>query len=163
MLVETLNHQYSRYYRAVDENPPFSLHAEQLGAVMNSADLNKSIKDKFRLSLDLDPRYFMLARCIVLCYYLSDDNADRWLGFSIDQIIEMAKMNNIHCLEKLSKAEYMNLLDEMVDMYILSKPDEEKKLYRLRRNSFISIIGSNIDEVEEDIRQNNKEAEHGTD
>lgn len=72
ILVETLTGQYSKYYRAADGNPPFTLQDEQLGAVMNSADLNKSIKDKFRWSLELDPRYFMIARCITLLYHIRD-------------------------------------------------------------------------------------------
>ena len=47
-----------------------------------------------------------------------------------------------------------NLLDEMVEMGILSKPDDDKNLYRLRRSSFIDIIGSNFDAVDADIIKN---------
>ena len=69
MLVQTLTGQYSRYYHAADGNPPFTLQDEQLGSVMNSSDLNRSIKDKFRWSLELDSRYFMIARCITMLYH----------------------------------------------------------------------------------------------
>lgn len=159
MLVETLTGQYSKYYHAVDGNPPFTLQDEQLGAVMNSSDLNKSIKDKFRWSLELDQRYFMIARCItVLYHYYEDDRkAGSWQGFSVDEIMEMAEEFEIHCLEKESKKDYINLLDEMVEMGILGKPDEERELYRLRRNSFVDIIGENFDIVEADIMNNNQE------
>jgi hypothetical protein len=47
----------------------------------------------------------------------------------------------------------------MVEMGILSKPDDEKNLYRLRRSSFINIIGSSFDAVDADITKNNKEAD----
>lgn len=160
MLVETLTGQYSKYYHAADGNPPFTLQDEQLGAVMNSSDLNKSIKDKFRWSLELDQRYFMIARCITMLYhyYEEDRKAGTWQGFSVDEIIQMAEEYNIHCLENESKKDYINLLDEMVEMGILGKPDENRDLYRLRRNSFVDIIGENFDILEADIISNNEEA-----
>lgn len=160
MLVETLTGQYSKYYRAADGNPPFTLQDEQLGAVMNSSDLNKSIKDKFRWSLELDQRYFMIARCITMLYhyYEEDRKAGTWQGFPVDEIMQMAAEYDIHCLESASKKEYLNLLDEMVEMGILGKPDEDRDLYRLRRNSFVDIIGENFDALEADIISNNGEA-----
>lgn len=159
MLVETLATHYGKYYRAVDGNPPYTLQNDQLGAVMNSADLNNSIRNKFRWSLELDERYFMIARCIAVLYYFSEESTNTWLGFSIDEIMGIASEYNIHCLKNTRENEYKNLLDEMVEMGILSKPDDEKNLYRLRRSSFIDIIGSNFDAVDADITKNNKEAE----
>ena len=160
MLVETLTGQYSKYYHAANGNPPFTLQDEQLGAVMNSSDLNKSIKDKFRWSLELDQRYFMIARCITMLYHYYEDDrkAGTWQGFPVDEIMQMAEEYNIHCLENESKKDYINLLDEMVEMGILGKPDENRELYRLRRNSFVDIIGENFDILEADIIDNNEEA-----
>jgi hypothetical protein len=159
MLVETLATHYGKYYRAVDGNPPYTLQNDQLGAVMNSADLNNSIRNKFRWSLELDERYFMIARCIAVLYYFSEESTNTWHGFSIDEIMGIASEYNIHCLKNTRENEYKNLLDEMVEMGILSKPDDEKNLYRLRRSSFIDIIGSNFDAVDADITKNNKEAD----
>jgi len=159
MLVETLSNQYSKYYRAANGNPPFTLHNDQLGAVMNSADLNRSIKDKFRWSLELDKRYFMMARCITMLYHYYEDDRHHgsWLGFSVDQIIDMAEDYNIHCLEKEAYNDYVVLLDEMVDMGILSKPGDGQ-LYRLRRSSFVDIIGESFDVLDAAIISNNEEA-----
>ena len=70
----------------------------------------------------------------------------------------MVEEYNIHCLENASKKDYINLLDEMVEMGILGKPDENHDLYRLRRNSFVDIIGENFDVLEADIISNNEEA-----
>ncbi len=154
-LVEALNNQYSRYYCAVDGNPPFTLQDEQLGAVMNDADLNRSIRDKFRWSLELDARYFMLARCIAVLYFIADEKTENWLGFSAEDIRGIAEEYNIHCLETCDKADYTNLLDEMVEMGILSKPSDG--LYRLRRNSFVDIIATVLDALDEDIVSNNAE------
>ena len=158
MLVQTLTGQYSKYYHAADGNPPFTLQDEQLGSVMNSSDLNKSIKDKFRWSLELDTRYFMIARCITMLYhyYEDDRSSGSWLGFKVEEIVEMAKMYDIKCLENETLDGYKNLLDEMEEMGILSQPEDG--LYRLRRSSFVDIIGENIDVLEQEIANNNKEA-----
>lgn len=159
ILVETLTGQYAKYYRAADGNPPFTLRDDQLGAVMNSADLNKSIKDKFRWSLELDPRYFMIARCITMLYHIfEEDRAScSWRGFSVEDIMGVAEDYHIHCLENVSKTEYIILMDEMVEMGILGKPDESAHTYRLRRNSFVDIIGESLDSLEADIISNNTE------
>lgn len=157
-LVQTMTSQYGRYYRAVDGNPPYTLRKEQLGAILNSADLNSSIKDKFRWSLELDPRYFMLARCIVMLYYEnSGEPTSSQLGFSVEQIMDMVALLDIHCLEHETIANVTNLLDEMVDMGILSRPNETQKRYRLRRKSFTNIIGADIDTLLDDIVLNNEE------
>ena len=76
-------------------------------------------------------------------------------GFSINQIMDMANGYDIHCLINMSVPEYKNLLDEMVDMGILSKTEGDA--YRLRRSSFIGIIGADIDTLDKDIVENNKE------
>lgn len=156
MLVETLTGNYAKYYSAKNGNPPFTLQDEQLGAVMNSSDLNTSIKEKFRWSLELDPRYFMIARCITMLYHYNEGggNIANWLGYPVQDIIEMANEYHIHYLEKESKSSFIVLLDEMVEMGILSKPEEG--MYRLRRSSFVDIIGEDPDLLEKDIINNNK-------
>ena len=155
-LVEAFTTQYGRYYSASDGNPPFTLQDDQLGAVMNDADLNKSIRNKFCWSLELDPRYFMIARCITMLYYLRDEDTENWLGFSVDEIMKVSREYEIHCLEKCARNDYVNLLDEMFEMGILSKPSNG--LYRLRRNSFVNIIGVDFDTLDADIINNNVEA-----
>lgn len=155
-LLETLTDQYSKYYSAANGNPPFSLKDEQLGAVLSSADLNNSIKAKFRWSLELDQRYFMIARCITMLYHFEvEEQSGSWKGFSTEQIKKMAEDYDIYCLKNINHSEYMNLLDEMVDMGILSKLEGET--YRLRRSSFIDIIGADIDALDKDIIENNQE------
>lgn len=70
--------------------------------------------------------------------------------------MEMAEEYNIHCLENETQNDYIILLDEMVDMGILSKPNEGN-LYRLRRSSFVDIIGENFDVLDAEIISSNEE------
>ena len=70
--------------------------------------------------------------------------------------MEMAEEYNIHCLENETQNDYIILLDEMVDMGILSKPNEGN-LYRLRRSSLVDIIGENFDVLDAEIISSNEE------
>jgi len=154
-LVEAMTTEYSRYYRAVGDNPPFSLKDEQLGAVMSSADLNNSIHHKFRLSLELDPRYYMIARCIaMLCHlYEEDSTALNWMGYSVQQVQQIVQEYDIHCLAAADRRTYLLLMDEMVSMGILSCTSEGR--YRLRRSSFIDVIGRDMNALEAEIIEAN--------
>lgn len=157
-LVETMTTDYSRYYRAMSSNPPFFLEDAQLGFIMSSADLNSSIHSKFRLSLELDPRYYMIARCIVMLHhiYAEDGTALNWMGYSVTEIQEIAKEYDIHCLASADTRAYLILMDEMVSMGILSSTAKDR--YRLRRSSFIDVIGRDMDVLEKEIIDNNKGA-----
>lgn len=159
-LIESMTKQYGDYYRAVDGNPPYTLQEAQLGAIMASADLNKSIKEKFRWSLELDERYFMIARCVAMLYYEYAEEGNLPAvqdGFSVGDIKENAEGWGIRCLSTETIQTYTNLLDEMVDMGILSKPHTDQNRYRLRRYSFLNIIGPTPDSVFEDIDEYNTE------
>ena len=72
----------------------------------------------------------------------------------MEQIREIADSYKIHCLEKESADSFRILMDEMVEMGILSQPKDG--LYRLRRSSFVDIIGENADNLEKDIIDNNE-------
>ena len=160
-LVESMTRQYGEYYRAVDGNPPYTLTTEQLGAIINSSQLNKSIKDKFRWSLELDQRYFMIARCVALLYYDYEGESSSTAlqeGFTVEEIRKTALDWQIHCLENESVGNFAVLLDEMVDMGILSRPTPDERRYRLRRYSFLSIIGSSPDIIIDDIEEQNGDA-----
>lgn len=154
ILVESMKGQYGRYYRAVDGHPPYPLREEQLGAIISQNDLNNSIKEKFRWSLELDIRYFMLARCIAMLYYETEQSDDQLAlldGFPVSDIQGCAREYDISCLTGEDAKSLTLLLDEMVEMGILAKPDAEARCYKLRRRSFLNIIGPNGEAILDDI------------
>ena len=157
-LVQSVPLQYGEYFSAKSGNPPFTLEEKQLSAIMTSNDLNNSIKEKFRLSLKLDKRYFMLARVIALLYFENDVPETSRDGFSAAHIIDYAKDLGIHCLEDCNYNSAVNLLDEMVEMGILNRVKETKG-YCLRRRSFLNIIGTDSDSLLDEIVLENEETE----
>ncbi len=156
-LVQSLPNQYGEYFKAKNGNPPFTLEEKQLSAIMTSNDLNYSIKEKFRLSLKLDTRYFMLARVIAMLYFENDNPEVSRDGFTASQILKNAQELGIHCLEKCDVKETINLLDEMVEMGILTRLDNTKG-YCLRRRSFLNIISTDEDSLLEEIVEENEVA-----
>lgn len=157
-LAESLNNKNSRYYRSGNETPPVLLTSERLGSIMTKDDLNESIKEKFRLSLKMDERYFMLARCISMLYHFGEPMHDNYKGYTVTQIKELADGYNIHCLKGLTTDEYEALLDEMFEMGILHR--SEDGVYRLRKRPFLDIIGPDIDRLENEIISENERSQN---
>ncbi len=153
-LTESLNSNSSRYYRAGNETPPILLTSEHLGSIMAEDELNESIKDKFRLSLKMDKRYFMLARCIGMLYHFEEPMYDNYKGYTVIKIKKMADDYDIYCLKGLDIDEYESLLDEMFEMGILHRAIHG--VYRLRKRSFLDIIGSDIARLENEIISENE-------
>ena len=142
-LVDTMTKQYGQYYQASRGNPPYELTQEQLGSIMNSRRLNDSIRDKFLLSLKLDPRYLALARCVALLTYENEGNAATEInGISVSEALDCGHEWDVDVLSGESLGSTEILMDEMVDMGILAKGDGEGDGYRLRMHRFLSIIGS---------------------
>lgn len=151
-LVESVNSNYRQYYSAEKNNPPLLLAHEQLGAVMNSSELIEAIRHKINLTLDLDPRYKLLACCIAW-YYMADDlySAE---GCSAQDIRNVADAYQMVSLTRLHEYQLLALLDEMKVMGILVNSDTEKH-YRFRRSNFMSVVGMSEKELEKTIREQN--------
>lgn len=150
-LASTLATHYRTYYTS-QSNPPFPLTREQLASIINDTKLNPVIKEKILLTLQLDPRYHMLARCIaVLCHLDLEEN-----GFSLEQIRQAAEnFCSIRCLSGLTDEEYRALLDELVDMGILLH-QTERDSYSFLRRSFLEVIGPDLDKLYEEIERANQ-------
>lgn len=153
-LVSGLSREYSKHYSPDNENPPFTLSDSQLGSIMNSEDLSNTIKEKLQLSLKLDPRYDMLARCIAILYYCEDENTFRTNGIHVNDIRSMSQDFKIRCLEETDDETFENLLSEMEDMGILAQANPHE--YRLRRKAFLEIIGPTLESIEQDIVRENE-------
>ena len=154
-LVQNLSTSYAKYYSAHD-NPPYSLTDRQLGEIMSSSELNDRISKRIRWTLEVDPRYFMLARCVAYLYYEYPEQMKS--GYSAELIHEYAELLEIHCLEHLDKPALLTLLQELVDMGILVRPSESS--FRLRQQRFLDIIGTTREEIDDDIRNEQGEVRH---
>ena len=147
-LIENLSTRYADYYQASRGNPPYDLTDKQLGEIMSDNALNEKINERIRWTLQVDLRYFMLARCIAYLYY--DNPENNKTGHNLESIIEYASLLEISHLEHMNHQEYMALLKEMEEMGILVHPSEGT--FRLRQRRFLDAIGSSREKIESDIR-----------
>lgn len=154
-LVESISEHYGHYYRAVDGNPPYALDPAQLGAILNKSELRESIKKKFRLSLELSDRYQAIARVFALLYRDCEDrdeNIRERDGFSVAEVWKWVDDLSIPQLAGEDIDSFKVLLDEMCDMNILFKGNDDTPLYRLRHYDFLRIIGGrDVNEILGDL------------
>jgi hypothetical protein len=150
ILINTaLRERYSEFYNE-KENPPYDLSDDQLRKIFSDRELNKAIKEKINITLNLDPRYEVLASIIAAMYYEGDNNqTDMGSGYTAEEILNYAGKNGISYtmggetayLVDLSPDQIKTLLSELVDMRILWT-DEEESFFKFRRNSFLGTIGT---------------------
>jgi hypothetical protein len=155
-LVENLMTRYGNYY-STRHNPPYNISSQLLGSIMSNDALNEQINTKFRATLEVDPRYFMLARCIAYLYLANPDEKKE--GYSIDSILEYAQLLDISALASLSGMDASLLLREMMEMGILVEPSESR--FRLRQQRFLMAIGNTTDKLEKDICEWEEANTHG--
>lgn len=155
-LVENLSSSYANYYSPAHGNPPYNLTEKQLGEIINRSDLNDRINDRIRWTLEVDPRYFGLARCIAYLYCTCPE--ENKTGHSVDNILEYAELLGISCLEGLERPECRKLLEELVEMGILVEPLRDR--FRLRQRRFQDAIGSSTEKIELDIQLAEKGEAH---
>lgn len=132
--------------------PPYTVDDKLLEAVCSSSEINKEIRKKINLTLELDPAYKAIAMLFVFNYY--DDKANNRItvdGYSANQVLQMAKEWQKTEVSCLSLRELETLLDELANMSILraleNKSDKVIKTYKLRKSSLAEQIATR-DELE---------------
>jgi len=136
--VETILSEYCD-----EQNGVFSLNMSKVEEKLNNAWDSANSKNNFKLEYD--------ARDQALRQYTNRLSVMlAWV-----EHISMANEYNIHCLAPETRNGYINLLDEMVEMGILNQP--RAGIYRLRRNSFVDIIGEDFEKLDEEIKSCNEE------
>ncbi|MDR2665503.1 MAG: ATP-binding protein [Oscillospiraceae bacterium] len=146
-LISLVTANYADHYN--DQTaPPFKLTDRQIGAVMNSSELNKLTEERIRMTLDVDPAYMARSRCMAYLYYLYDGKRGR--GYSVGEIVEIADALEIGRIKEIGATRCAHLLSEMCDMSILIEKDG---LYRFRQMRFLSIVGKSGEDIEAQVAE----------
>jgi hypothetical protein len=128
------------------ETPPYVVTLRHLEAVQN-AELREKILDKFRLTLDLDPRYRVIALCIALAG--KDPAGEKAIVEGIDpaSVREEAMFWWPAGFEQDTSLEaFHTILDEMIGLGILRKVGGRN--YALRSPNLLNLLGTRK-EIEE--------------
>lgn len=109
--------------------------------------INEAIRSKFRLTLDLDRRYDLIANVLALYRFEEGDHPVLRHGLSVPDLYQQVLKNWPESLERLRTEEFRAILDEMVDLGVLSVLGQRGDRYGLRTAQVAHMLGTK-DEVE---------------
>ena len=128
-------------------NPPYVISSRDVEEAYQSQELRKAIRDRFTWTLDLDPRYRLIAFCLALYSSEELDRADR--GFSISWIRDQVLTFWPRGFSDIQSEDIFRiLLDEMVGLGVLRATQDAQ--YALRSLSVISLLGTK-EEIETEL------------
>ena len=137
MLVDAVGANYTKQNFDVVKNPPYTLDDEYLKNVLGNREFQEEIRQKFQITLCLDDDnyYEILALAVAMAYY---ENG-RPVGVSLNDIKDYCLMCGVEKIGKLSDAELLSLLDEMVTLNILRRADGK---FEFNRYAFWHMMGT---------------------
>lgn len=130
--------------------PRYSISDRDVEAVYSSGALRNEIRTRFRLTLQLDPRYELIA--YALAYDLLRNRYPKGEGVEWQQVWQAtAQYWWPEGFRGTSQLQFRNLLDEMVELGVLSK-DKAGSRYTLRNPNVLLLLGTE-DEIEAVLMQ----------
>lgn len=125
------------------QGPRYPITDRDIEAVYSSGALRSEIRTKFRLTLNLDPRYELVA--YVLAYEILRNKFPQGEGLEWQRIWQSAALRWWpEGFRGTSQLHFRNLLDEMVELGVLSRVGSN---YTLRNPNVLLLLGTE-DEVE---------------
>lgn len=133
------------------EGPPYEITSSHVEEVYRSQSLRDSIRERFRLTIQLDQRYEVIAY-VVAYGSLSDDGRGLVEGFTVDWIREQAlSFWEQGFRDSAAHDQIVALLDEMVGLGILRVV--KQGFYTLRSPNVVLLMGT-LDQIEVELLRN---------
>jgi hypothetical protein len=131
-----------------EETPPYQIKPEQVDEAYRRRELRQFIRDRFQITLDLDPRYRVIALRIALeTLERRKRGEETTRGLSVDWIRQQALgLWPIGFKDRTTEA-FRTLLDEMIGLGILRNA---QRGYALRSPNIVNLVGSH-DAIQQDL------------
>jgi hypothetical protein len=129
--------------------PPYVITAQHLEDAYQSEELRKAIRDRFTWTLNLDPRYRVIALCIALAS--AENRAEGVLveGIEVSWVREQALgWWDKGFQDDASLEAFRTILEEMIGLGVLRKVGQSR--YALRSPNVLNLMGSR-QEIEEQL------------
>jgi hypothetical protein len=143
-----LEHLHNKPSYDFASSPPYEVTLEDIEAVYRNPRLQDEIRQKFELTLDLDPRYRLIALLISLkCYETPDAKHE---GVKVDWVRKEALTwwADGFANSDATLSAFRTLLDEMIGLGILRSVDEKR--YTLRSANVLRLLGDE-DRITQDL------------
>ena len=141
-LIQLCGAEFVRYLRDSKRPFPYEIGPDDIRAVLRRDGLRQSIREKFRLTLQLDPRYEVIAYAIAL--KLKGADADLASGLDSRTIAQEVR-DWWHLGFDISDVELDMLLQELEGLGVLRHATEEATGYRryaFRNPNVVSLLGT---------------------
>jgi hypothetical protein len=134
------------------KTPPYIITSRHVDEAYQDRELQQAIRHRFHLTLQLDPRYELIA------YYIAYESLASELvarqGIPSKQIREQSIIYWSDGMNGIAADSFRILLDEMVDLGVLRRVKEG--FYSLRSPNLLSLMGS-ANEIEEELLREDRE------
>jgi hypothetical protein len=128
--------------------PRFTIREQKLDETYLSKDLRDEIRAKFRLTLQLDERYEVIAYAIAHRSYA--DQGTRAGTYSAGELAGMARDWWEEGFRRTSDSELRIILEEMVGLGVLRQVDGSERTFTLRNPNLLLLMGTE-EEVNEQL------------
>jgi hypothetical protein len=135
-------------YRLEADGPLWTIPTRDLFAHRGFQQIETRVREKFHLTLDLDPRYALVAYTLA---WLNTEGFERQAlvtGFPAQEILDHAKGFWPKMSQEPSQAAFDVLLDELFELGVLGRvpvPGSNRFTYCLRTRQVASMLGSHED------------------
>lgn len=117
--------------------PPYTITKRHVEEVHQSRNLSEAIRQRFRLTLQLDHRYDAIAYLMAFLYVTEDRSA---AALSASEIQRRAQECWPAGFKGMADLEFATLLDEMVGLGVLARDDSGR--YTLRGLNILRLLGT---------------------
>lgn len=124
---------------------PIEVHETDVEAVADSPSLQEAVREKLRLTLELDPRYKVITYTTAYEAY----SRGQAVALSAPELEAMAKRWWPAGFATVDASEFRSLLEELVDLGVLSA-DPDGRGWRLRSANVLRLLGT-LEQVEDTL------------
>ena len=132
-------------YRLPKEGPLWVIPTDELFSHRGFGLIEARVREKFQLTLNLDPRYALVAHTLALRNAEGEEHKARISGFDAAELLEHAKEFWPKATEVPSLAAFEVLLDELFDLGVLGRvipPGTSRPAYVLRSRQVAAMLGT---------------------
>lgn len=143
------------------EGPHWQIPSEMLSKGEGFDSIRKEIRDKFQLTLDLDPRYALIANVMGLILAERGEEQVLHLGMTADQIREETLKHWPEQIEQMGHAGFKALIEELSELGVLSRiaSSDGSARFVLRTRQVAQMLGQEQEIVEALVHLHEREAE----
>ena len=138
ILLESVAQNYETQNFNITKNPPYILDDNYLKSLLGNAEFQQELHLNFKLALNADKNNFYEIIALALAWLCYDKN--RPISANATEIKNVCLMCSVDKINKLSDAELLNLLEEMVAFDILAKTDDGK--FEFSHYAFWHMLGT---------------------